>query len=154
MPTEPKRTTRRESSHMQFYIDGTIDAITIVIDKEDKTLAFSLQPSSNFMKTVAEGDNLKTEVKKKALFIKNETPSLAHLRDVAKNESGKDIVFFTIESKDDSSLKCLLLEKKKTALLFAYLSIQLVAVLMWISPKPPVCKSCSPLSTNNSTRRQ
>ena len=112
MSTEPKRTTRRKSSHMQFYIDGTIDAITIVIDKEDKTLAFSLQPSSNFMKTVAEGDNLKTEVKKKALFIKNETPSLAHLRDVAKNESGKDIVFFTIESKDDSSLKCLLLEAK------------------------------------------
>lgn len=112
MPTKPKRTTKRKSSPMQFYIDGTIDAITIVIDKEDKTLAFSLQPSSDFLKIVAEGDNAETEIKKKALFIEREAPSLAHLRDVTKNESDKDIVIFTIESKDDSSLKCLLLEAK------------------------------------------
>ena len=114
---------------MDYYIDGNIDSIKIATapintpvaetakpkaaskkpDRKDaETLEFSLLPSSDFLKPVAEGK----DVKKKALFIKSGKPAMAHLRDVTKNESGKDIVWFSVEAQNDSSLKCLLLEAK------------------------------------------
>lgn len=91
---------------MHYYIDGTIDSITIGTGAA--SIEFSFLPSSDFLKTVADGIN----VKKKALFIKSETPDMAYLRDVTKNESERDIIKFSIEAETDSSLNCLLLEAK------------------------------------------
>lgn len=89
---------------MAYYIDGTIDSIKIGTGAA--SIEFSLLPSSEFLKTMAEG-------KKKALFINKQADS-AYLENVDKNESEKDIVRFSIAAQKDSSLKCLLLETKNS----------------------------------------
>lgn len=99
---------------MDYYIDGTINSIELAMEG-DLALHFTLLPSPEFLKTVAEG-------KKKALFIgtrelhqpskqneedkmlrakqtdeqKNDKqePMQALLVNVAKNESGKEILRF------------------------------------------------------------
>ena len=97
-----------------YYIDGTIDLIGISSD--NKTVRFSLLPSSEFLKTIAQGE-------KRALFIRNDDgaskqdddkdtkPILALLAKVFKNEAGKEVLNFTMAN-SDCSLKCLLLEAK------------------------------------------
>ena len=100
---------------MDYYIDGTIDSIELSTE-DNLPLHFTLLPSPEFLKTVAEG-------KKKALFIgthelplpstqteedemvrakqtdeqrkmDRQKPIQALLVDVVKNESGKEILKF------------------------------------------------------------
>ena len=87
---------------MNYYIDGTIDSIKIGTGAA--SIEFSLLPSSEFLKTVAEG-------KKKALFISEHADS-AYLQKVEKNESDKEVCNFKLSQNRDSSRKCLLLEAK------------------------------------------
>lgn len=93
----------------QYYIDGTIDSIELAIGG-NPPLKFSLLPSEEFLKTVAEG-------KKRALFVedvatdKEKDSSGAVLKKAEVNESGKDILNFSV-SKSKDTVKCLLLEAK------------------------------------------
>lgn len=109
---------------MDYYIDGTIDSIELAMDGNAH---FTLLPSAEFLKTMAEG-------KKKALFIeKSKTvptqgegsdkqtdeqqkldekqPIPALLVNVSKNESGKEILKF-IMPKTCTIFRWLLLEAK------------------------------------------
>ena len=94
---------------MDYYIDGTIDSIEIAIGG-NKPLRFSLIPSAEFVKTVAEG-------KKRAIFVedvgkdKEKDPHGAVLKKAETNESGKDILHFDVSQKKDA-VKCLLLAAK------------------------------------------
>ena len=92
---------------MSYYIDGTIESIEITT-AEKQPLQFSVIPSSDCLKTVAEGEI-------KALFIMNADKMKeswpAILEKVSKNESGKEKLDFTTNCVD-SALKCLLLEAK------------------------------------------
>ena len=93
---------------MDYYIDGTIDSIKIATSAN--TIEFSLLPSSEFLKTVAEGGKM-------AVFIgrddtKGKDDSLpAILVKTTKNENGKEKLDFEV-SGVDSAFKCLLLEAK------------------------------------------
>ena len=109
---------------MSYYIDGTIDSIELAMDGNAH---FTLLPSAEFLKTVAEG-------KKKAFFIKEsktvptqgegsdkqtdeqqkldeQQPIPALLVNVSKNESGKEICKF-IMPKTCTIFRGLLLEAK------------------------------------------
>lgn len=87
---------------MDYYIDGTIDSIEIAIGEEN-AVRFTLLPSAEFLKTVAEGE-------KKALFIEK-SGKTALISETTKNEKEKEVLKFEI-SNADCSLKCLLLEAK------------------------------------------
>lgn len=87
---------------MDYYIDGTIDSIEIAMDN-NQPLRFLLIPSTEFLKTMADGT-------KKALFVGKKFDS-ALLEEVVKNEKEKEVLKFEISSAD-CSLKCLLLEAK------------------------------------------
>lgn len=87
---------------MSYYIDGTIDSIEI---GEEKAVRFTLLPSTEFLKTVAEGE-------KKALLIEK-SGKTALISDPTKNENEKEVLKFKI-SNTDCSLKCLLLEAKNS----------------------------------------
>lgn len=87
---------------MDYYIDGTIDSIELTIGEENAA-HFTLLPSAEFLKTVAEG-------KRKVLFVgKSEQSAL--LLEPKKIENEKEVIKFEIANAD-SALKCLLLEAK------------------------------------------
>lgn len=94
-----------------FYIDGTIDTIELMTGRN--TLKFSLLPSADFLKTVAEGEKKALFIRKDGSSLKADAPKamLALLENVSRNEHEKEVLVFDIENKD-SSLKCLLLEAK------------------------------------------
>lgn len=128
---------------MSYYIDGTIDSIELGMDGNAH---FTLLPSAEFLKTVAEG-------KKKALFIgeskpipkqcegeskpvptqgeesnkqtaeeqmlDEQQPISALLVNVSKNESGKEICKF-IMPKTCTIFRGLLLEAKTIATRFEF----------------------------------
>lgn len=93
---------------MSYYIDGTIDSIELAIGG-NPPLKFSLLPSEEFLKTVAEG-------KKRALFVEDvatdkEIDLSGAVLKKAEVKRGKDILNFSV-SKSKDTVKCLLLEAK------------------------------------------
>ena len=85
-----------------YYIEGTIDAIELTVGNE-KTLQFTLLPSTEFLQTMKDGA-------KKALFI-DKSGKLAQFAETMKNAHEKDVREFNSQNAD-CSLKCLLLEAK------------------------------------------
>lgn len=114
----------RKKALMGYYIDGTIDSIDLAMDSDEH---FTLLPSAEFLKTMAEG-------KKKALFIgeskpvpiqgevsgkqadeqqklDEQQPIPALLVNVSKNEGGNEILSFKMP-KTCTIFRGLLLEAK------------------------------------------
>ena len=85
-----------------YYIEGTIDSIKIEIGKAE-SVCFTLHPSAEFLKTVAEGA-------KKALFVEK-SGKTALIAEFSENGNEKGKRDFKLGSAD-SAIKCLLLEAK------------------------------------------